>query len=155
VIAASLVTLTTTARAPSSASRADATAAEQRLGEAKRADDVGRERQLDVLAVGVGEQRERGRAEARRVVDQDVEAAERAADLQRDRVRVFLPGDVADDAVAAAKRFGDAAHARRVAGDEGDRSPRATKASTSARPRPEVPPVTATRSGRVGMGSES
>jgi hypothetical protein len=37
-----------------------------------------------------------------------------------------------------------------VAGDEGDASPRAAKASTSARPRPEVPPVTATRSGVRG-----
>jgi hypothetical protein len=53
-------------------------------------------------------------------VDEDVEAAERAADLERDRVRVVLAGDVADDAVAAGDGSGDAADAGRVAGDEGD-----------------------------------
>jgi len=54
-------------------------------------------------------------------VDQDVEPAERAADLQRDGVHVFLPRDVADDAVAAGDLARDATETAGVAGDEGDR----------------------------------
>ena len=53
-------------------------------------------------------------------MDQDVEAAERAADLQRDGVHVVLLRDVADDAVAAGDRARDARDAAGVAGDEGD-----------------------------------
>ena len=128
--------------------------AEQRLGQAERAEQVGRERRLEVLALGVGEQRQRHRAEARGVVDEHVEAAERAADLQRDRVDVVLARDVADDAVAAGDRARDALHARGVAGDEGDARRRALRTLRRARGRgPEVPPVMATRSGAC-EGSE-
>jgi hypothetical protein len=94
--------------------------AEQRLGEAERADQVGGERRLEVLALGVGEQGQRHRAEARGVVDEDVEAAERGADLQGDGVRVILAGDVADDAVAACDAACDFRDRVAVAGDEGD-----------------------------------
>jgi hypothetical protein len=62
-------------------------------------------------------------------------------------VHVVLLRDVADDAVAAGDLARDASDAAGVAGDEGDASPRAANASTRARPRPDVPPVTATRSG--------
>ena len=121
--------LTTTERAPRPAlARRRGERAEQRLGQAERPEQVGRQRRLEVLALGVGEQRQRHRAEARRVVDQHVEAAERAADLQRDRVRVVLARDVADDAVRC-RRCARATRvdARRVAGDEGDRAPRAVQ----------------------------
>ena len=95
--------------------------AEQRLGQAERAEQVGGEGGLEVLAFGVGEQGQRHRPEARRVVDQDVESAERRADLQRDRVGVVLARDVADDAVTAGVAAGDARHRVAVTGDEGDR----------------------------------
>ena len=82
---------------------------------------VGRERRLEVLAVGVGEQRERHRAEARGVVDEDVEAAERGADLQRDAVRC-LPCARRRRRCRGCRRSARATRATRVAvaGDEGD-----------------------------------
>jgi hypothetical protein len=152
VTAASLETLSTTRGARGGAfARRAGEQAEQRLGEAERPEEVGGERRLEVLALGVGEQRERHRAEARRVVDEHVEAAERGADLERDRMRVFLAGDVADDAVAAGDAARDLATASAWRATKATASPRAANASTSARPRPEVPPVTATRSGGRGM----
>ena len=94
--------------------------AEQRLGQAERSEQVGLQRDFEVLALGVAEQGERHRPEARGVVDEHVEAAERAADLQGDGVRVGLLRDVADDAVAAGKRRRGAGDGSALAGDEGD-----------------------------------
>jgi hypothetical protein len=93
--------------------------AEERLGQAERADEIHRERLLEVLAVGVGEQSERHRAEAGGAVDQHVEAAEVAGDLQGDRMDVVLAADVADNAGGAGVPggFGDSLGG---AGDEGD-----------------------------------
>ena len=60
--------------------------AEERLGQPERRDDVDLQRLGEILARGVGERRERHGAEARCVVDQDVEPAEPADDLKRNRV---------------------------------------------------------------------
>ena len=119
--------------------------AEQRLRQSKRSDDVGGQRQLEIFAVGVGEQRERHRTEARGVVDQDVEAAELADDLQRDRMDIVLERDVADDAVRAAMSAATARRGRRSRATKATRAPRRCSSRTRARPRPDVPPVTATR----------
>ena len=81
--------------------------AEQRLRQTERPEDVRRQRALEILALGIAEQRERRRAEIRRVVDQDVEAAQLAENLQRHRVDVVLRRDVADDAVRAGMLAGD------------------------------------------------
>src|SRR5215216_456277 len=56
---------------------------------------------LEVFTLGVREQSQRGRTKIGSVIDQDVEPAKLACDLNRDRVDVFLHGDVADDAVGA------------------------------------------------------
>ena len=53
----------------------------------------------EVLARGVAEERERHRAERRRVVDEHVEAAEGANDLHGDGVDVVLEGHVSGDPV--------------------------------------------------------
>ena len=71
--------------------------AEQGFGQPERPQQVDRERLLQVLAIGVGKRRERRRAEARCVVDEDVKAVKIAGDLQRDRVNVVLAPDVTDD----------------------------------------------------------
>ena len=80
MIAASLETFTTTRAGALAGGRGER--AEQRLGQPERPEQVGGERALEVLALGVGEQRERHRAETRGIVDQHVEAAERAEELQ-------------------------------------------------------------------------
>ena len=121
--------------------------AEQRLGQAERADEIDRERLLQLLAFGVGKQRQRDRAEARGIVDQHVEAAEVAGDLQRDRVDVVLPADVADNAVRRRSRRAVRFDRRWRCGRRRRRArPARVSCRTSASPRPEVPPVTATRS---------
>src|SRR5262249_12976789 len=48
-------------------------------------------------AFRVGERHERGRSEARCTVDEHIEPAKIASDLQCDRVDVFLAPDVADN----------------------------------------------------------
>ena len=58
--------------------------------------------------VAADQQCERHRAEARRVVDEHVEPAERGVDLQREAVRVVLVGDVTDDALRAGPGAGAA-----------------------------------------------
>ena len=72
---------------------------------------------VEVFVVGVGKQRQRHRAEAGGAVDQDVEAAEVAGDLQRDCMDVVLAADVADDADGASVP-GGLGHCRGGAGDE-------------------------------------
>ena len=76
---------------------------QQRLGQAKWANDVGREGELQILALGIGERDERNRPERRRVVDEHVEAAQDGQHLDRDRMGVVLARDVADDAVRAGR----------------------------------------------------
>ena len=77
--------------------------------------------ELEIFALGVGEERERRRPEARGVVDEHVEAAEGAELIwSGDRVDVLLPRDVADDAVGAGMVAGNAVDALAGAGDEGD-----------------------------------
>ena len=109
--------LTTSAPRPSRAEAASAP--NSALVSRNGADQVDGQRLLQRLALGVGQQRQRHRPEARRVVDQHVEPAEAAGDLQRDRVDVVLAADVADDAVRAG-RVGGALDGARGAGDEGD-----------------------------------
>src|SRR5262249_23544355 len=52
---------------------------------------------LQILAFRVGERHERGRSEGRCAVDERIEPAKVARDLQGDRVDVFLVPDVADN----------------------------------------------------------
>ena len=83
-------------------------------------DDVGRKGELEVLALGVAEQRERRWAQARGVVDEDVQSAKRAENLQRDRMDVLLAGDVADNADDPGIRGRDSLDSFAIPGDEGD-----------------------------------
>ena len=92
---------------------------QQRFGQPERAEHVGGQRQLEVLARRVAEQRQRHRSQARGVVDEHVETAKGAGDLQSDRIDVFLPRDVADDAVRARMCQGDGLDVRGCACDEG------------------------------------
>ena len=94
--------------------------AEQRLRQAKRTEDVRRECALEILALGVAEQRQRRRTEIRRVVDEDVEAAQLAENLQRHRVDVVFRRDVAHDAVRARMLAGDLVDPLAMARDERD-----------------------------------
>ena len=64
--------------------------------------------------------RRASRAETRRVVDQHVQAAEFAENLQRDWIDVVFLRHVADDAVGVRQLGGDPLHGVRRAGDEGD-----------------------------------
>ena len=116
--AASLETFSTTAAA--SVPRGCGERAEQRFRQAERPHQIGRQRPLEILALGVAEERERRGPEIGRVVDQDVESAELAENLERDGIDGVLRRDVADDAVdagvAALDRFDAVAAAR----DEGD-----------------------------------
>ena len=92
--------------------------AEQRRRETERSEDIGRQCQLEVLAVGVGQQREGDRPEARCVVHEHVETAKAARDLQRDGIDVFLLRDVTHDAVSERTRAGDLVHPLARAGDK-------------------------------------
>ena len=116
--AASLDTFTTSGRRPS---RADAASdPRQRLRQAERTDEVGRERQLQVFTIGVGERSERHGAKRRSVVDEHVEPAQCAEHLYRDRMDILLARDVPDDADGTGPFAGDALHAFAVPRDEGD-----------------------------------
>src|SRR5215471_8284492 len=92
---------------------------QQRAREAKRAENVGRERQREVFAFGVGQQSERHRAQARGIVYQRIETTEAAHDLQCDWMDVVLLRHVADDAVSACL-CRDALDAIAMTGDECD-----------------------------------
>jgi hypothetical protein len=70
------------------------------------------------LTVGVRQERERNGTEARRVVDEHVQPAKAAEDLQRDRIDGFLRRDVADDAVRVGMSTGDLVDAFARAGHE-------------------------------------
>ena len=74
---------------------------------------------FQVLAVGVAQQRERCRAEVRRVVDQDIEPAQLTDDLQRNGVDVVFHGNVADDPMRAGVFTRHLLDAAPRAGDEG------------------------------------
>ena len=81
-----------------------------------------------------------------------VEAAERAENLQRHRVDVVLHRDVADDAVGAGMLAGDPFDALALPRDERDMGALRVQPATSARPRPDVPPVIGdARSGVKGL----
>ena len=94
--------------------------AEQRLREAERAQEICRERALEILTFGVAEQRQRSRPKVRRVVDQHVEASELAENLQGYRIDVVLRRDVSHDAVGARMSTSDLADRLGMAGDERD-----------------------------------
>ena len=128
------------------ASRADAASApSSALVSRNGPSDVGGQRRLEILAVGVGERHQRHRAERRGVVDEDVEAAERGRDLHRDRVDVLLARDVADDAVVPATSAATAWTRSAVRATKATAAPRRWSSRTSASPSPDVPPVMATR----------
>ena len=93
--------------------------AKERSRQAERSDDVDVERFFERLVLRIGEEREGDEAEARGVVDQNVDAAEHPGGLQRDPVDVVFSADVADDAVRAGGA-GGALHRRGSTGDEGD-----------------------------------
>ena len=114
--AASLDMFRTTAPRPSRADAASApsSAFVRRNGPSTFVD----ERALEILALGVAQKRERRRSEIRRVVDEDVEAAQLAENLQRHRVDVVFRRDVAHDAVRAGMFAGDLVDPLAVAGDE-------------------------------------
>ena len=124
---------------------------QQRLGQAERTDQVGGERAFQVFAIRIAEESERHRAEVGGIVDQDIQAAELARDLHGDRIDVVLRRDVADDAVRAGMSGGDAIDAFAVRATNATRAPRARNSSSRARPRPAVPPVTATRAPANGF----
>ncbi len=94
--------------------------AEQRLRQPERSEHVGGERRLECFARGVGERRERHRAEARRIVDEHVDAAAPAERLQRNAMDRVLVGDIADDAERFRLFARDALDAIRRARDERD-----------------------------------
>ena len=96
-------------------------------GQSEWAEHVRRQRDLEVLALRVAQESERHRSQARGVVDEHVEAAKDPGDLEGDRIDVFLPCDVADDAVRAGMRPGDGFDVRGCAGDEGHVSAAAEK----------------------------
>src|SRR6185312_12136565 len=75
--------------------------AQQRPGQPEWPEEVGRERALEVLAFGIGEERERHGSEAGRVVDEHVEPAAPREQLQRDRMDYMLVGDITADAERA------------------------------------------------------
>src|SRR5439155_15431824 len=81
--------------------------AQQRLRQAERAEHVRGQCQLELLTLRIGQERQRRRSEARGVVDEHVETAEIPHDLQRDRIDVLLPCDVASDAVCGRMRTDD------------------------------------------------
>ncbi len=93
---------------------------QQRLGKAERSQDVGLERHREVFALGVGEKGKRCRSQARRVVDEHVESAERGGNLQGDGVDVVLACDVAHDAVGARELACNPVNVLTGARDEGD-----------------------------------
>src|SRR5262249_37773125 len=93
--------------------------AEQSFGQPERAQQVHRERLFQLLAFGVGERCQGSRPETRCVVDQHVELAEIAGDLQRERVDILLTANVAHD--SARTRFsGYSFDGSRGSGNEGD-----------------------------------
>src|SRR6516165_9621031 len=94
--------------------------AEQSPRQTEGPNEVSRERQLELLAFGVGEQGERDGAEARSVVDEDIDATQAAADLQSDRVDVFLAGQIADDAVVSGQLTRDTLQTLLATRDKGD-----------------------------------
>src|SRR5262249_29447687 len=95
--------------------------AEQGFGQSERPQQVHSDRLLQFLAFRVGKGCEWGRAEARCVVNENVEPAEVSDDLQRNRVDVALSSDVADNS-ARARAIGCQLNGRGGAGDEGDTS---------------------------------
>ena len=103
--AASLDTFTTTAPRPwrADAASAPSSAFVRRNGPRTFVDESA----LEILALGVAQKGERRRAEIRRVVDEDVEAAQLTENLQRHRVDVVFHRHVADDAVCARVLAGD------------------------------------------------
>jgi hypothetical protein len=94
--------------------------AEDGFGQAEWTQQIRGERDFEIFAIGVGQESQRRRSKARGVVDQHVEAAELAEDLQGDRIDVVFPGHVADDAVGIRQLAGDALHRLCGTGDEGD-----------------------------------
>ena len=112
--------------------------AEQCLGQAERAQQVDGERLFQLLAFRIGEQGQRRGPKARGVVDQHVEPAEIARDLQRDRVDVVLPPDVADNA-ASAGFIGDPCHRPGAARDERDAGASVRQAPDERKPEPGGP----------------
>jgi hypothetical protein len=93
--------------------------AEQRLRQAKRTDEICRDRSLEIFTVGIGQKREGSRSKIRGVVHQHIEPAELAEDLNDDGVDVLLPRHVADDAMCAAVLSRHALDAFAAARDEG------------------------------------
>src|SRR5207249_3886474 len=88
--------------------------------QAERPEHVCREGTLEILAIGVGEERERRRPQVRRVVDEDVKPAETSDDLHGNGVDVLLLRNVADDAVCAAMLACHSLDALAVASDKGE-----------------------------------
>ena len=87
-------------RAPA-LSRRSCERTEHGLRQPERPDQIGGECALEILAIGVAEERQRGGPEIGGVVDEDVETAEFAKNLESDGIDGVLRGDVSDDAVGA------------------------------------------------------
>ena len=94
--------------------------AEQSPRQTEGPNKVSRQRQLELLAFGVGEQGEWDGAEARSVVDEDIDAAQAAGDLQSDRIDVFLARQVADDAMGPRQFARDTLQTLPATRDKGD-----------------------------------
>ncbi len=75
--------------------------AHQSLGQPERAQHIDPQGPLEILAIGVGQQRQGDRTQVRSVVDQHVQPAQQAGDLQGRRIDRLLVSDVGDDAVGA------------------------------------------------------
>ena len=114
------------------------------LREAERPDEVHGEHALEILAVGVEQQRQRHGPERARVVDEDVDGPDERGRGARDAVRVPLVADVAGERVGLAARGADLACDRleRLVAARHEREPRA-RAPELPRERGAEPPARA------------
>ena len=118
-----------------------------RLGQPERADQVDRQRALEILAVGVEQQPQRHRSQRAGVVDQQIDGPDQRRGLAGDGGGGVLVGDVGGDGVrlaAPAARISATAAASGSAwrATSTTRAPAAASARPSARPSPWLPPVT-------------
>jgi hypothetical protein len=93
--------------------------AKQRFGQSERPEQVYRQSPLELLALRIGEKFERNGAEARGIVDQDIEPTEISSDLQCDRIDIVLSPDITDNSVRAGI-MGSPLYGRCATGNEGD-----------------------------------
>ena len=118
---------------------------QQRLGQAERAEQVGGERRLEVLALGVGQRHQRDGPERRSVVDENFDAASAAVICSASGWIAVLSETSAAMPCVPGRRSATALTRCASRATKATWAPAAFNWSTNARPRPEVPPVTATR----------